>query len=450
MTRILSEVIHTQVGRSVTIKGPYLGRPLERCSVEHNGINYGLYPKLNLTGAEFAGSPRFCSFIIKWIDFDHAGEWIIKTIWGWDDYSDDVDNSTLTVNRYTDYTIHVRQDDAELAFEGVTDTESGSYATIHFKDYFNKITKCYIGEIRYILSDNSNGISTGLYRNGKCGVRIPINDEYSGKWELVQESGDDKITTGIFTIWPDSSTKSSEELHKNWRRGSKNKTIRINKYGIHWYCELERPDGMKESLIDSQCEYSVKRVSEEHAGTWKLRYASKYSTNILEQRIVVNVYGTSMNFSVIKSCEICSFPPFVFNLSQLIFLVFRIQIEKGLKIKMTAQRLEFHTLLKFCLIEANKLAFKNVIDGEDGSYIAVFFNEYFHNVTKCYAVKKTDHDEISYILTDNGIASAAELKLHNKCGVQIPLSNEWTGQWTLVQESGSYKIRSGFISIGSQ
>lgn len=103
-------MIHAQTGRSASLHGPNLEQQLEQCSVEHNGTIYGLYPKINLTGATFAGSSRFCTFFIKSINLDHAGEWRINTIW-----KSDTDNNNVSISNsnpksvYTNYTIHVEQ-----------------------------------------------------------------------------------------------------------------------------------------------------------------------------------------------------------------------------------------------------------------------------------------------------------------------------------------------------
>ncbi|KAK0156879.1 hypothetical protein PV327_011553, partial [Microctonus hyperodae] len=107
---ITGELFHAKPGDSISFSGPHLDRPLEQCIVEHNGTNYSLYPKLNLTGATFAGSSRFCTFFIKWIDFEHAGEWKVKTIWGLDKYSHEFSTSTRNQKVvYTNYAVYVKQ-----------------------------------------------------------------------------------------------------------------------------------------------------------------------------------------------------------------------------------------------------------------------------------------------------------------------------------------------------
>ncbi|KAK0176599.1 hypothetical protein PV328_000718 [Microctonus aethiopoides] len=289
---ISGESIHTQTGRSVPLLGPRVNAQLEQCSVEHNGIIYGLYPKINLTGATFAGSPGFCTFFIKSINLDHAGEWKINTIWK-DTHNNDFSISNSSPKSvYTNYTIHVEQADIKLLPRDTIDGEDGSYANVYFEDYSDDITKCYIvkhlyhNETIYILGDNGNGTSAGLKLYKKCGVQIPINDTFHGEWKLVRESGDYKMRTGIILIKSHQKTTSSEESHETWRRGSSDMKIEINRIK---YCEVERPDGEVIPLMDSKCKYSVEKVSDKHAGMWKVRYFSEFSMNIAERRIVVHV-----------------------------------------------------------------------------------------------------------------------------------------------------------------
>lgn len=71
------ELIHVKAGKIARLFGPTSNQPIEQCSVEHNGINYGLYPKSNLTDATFDYRSTYCLFSIQPINFNHAGEWKI-------------------------------------------------------------------------------------------------------------------------------------------------------------------------------------------------------------------------------------------------------------------------------------------------------------------------------------------------------------------------------------
>ncbi|KAK0157252.1 hypothetical protein PV327_011308 [Microctonus hyperodae] len=103
---ISGELIHARTGNGVTFSGLRLNKPLEQCNVEHNGINYSIYPKSNLTDAEFSGSFKFCQFIIKPINLNHAGEWKMHIIWKSEENEFPI---TTPESAFTNYTIYVEQ-----------------------------------------------------------------------------------------------------------------------------------------------------------------------------------------------------------------------------------------------------------------------------------------------------------------------------------------------------
>ncbi|KAK0166759.1 hypothetical protein PV327_004248 [Microctonus hyperodae] len=91
---------------------------------------------------------------------------------------------------------------------------------------------------------------------------------------------------------------------------------------------------------------------------------------------------------------------------------------------------------------------RKTIIGENGSYANVYFKDYSDDITKCYIVNEY-HEEIVYILGDDGNGTSAGLELYEKCGVRIPINDKWKGDWKLVRESENYKLRTGIITIKS-